>query len=318
MSWVSRQGNRAGAWRTLIFLTVVIALACGDRAGLVEPPSARVTGRVVDSSTLLPVAAAQVSLGGLTIVTDGSGRFELTGVPTGPARLRCVATGFVDLLMDVTVLADGVELEVRLEPLVVQPARVEGIVVVASTGAPVTGAEVSIGDSTTSTGSDGRFALNGLVTGPAELRAVAAGFEDHQSEITLYPGGTANIALRSLTEPGVTFDLTARVRRFDPAWGDQTGALYTAVLTLPADYRTAGSFGGTMSEWRYVLGDEVHAVGTWRIKGTVLSGGGVVMEADRLLWTMSARVGVSGDLVGSWGCCSATSGSFEAVLRPPS
>lgn len=319
MSWVQRQSGRTNAWRPMVFLALVGILACGDQTGPVEPTSARVTGRVVDSNTLLPIAAAQVSIGDITITTDASGRFELVGVPSGPVMLRCVATGFAESHVALAVLGDGADIEVRLDPIFGRPAKVGGVVVVASTGAPVAGAQVGIAGSSTSTTADGHFELDGLVSGPAVVRVGATGFEDHESDVMLYPGaGTANIALRSITDPGVTFDLTAQIQGFDPAWGDQTGGFYRAVLTLPNDYRTTGAFGGTLSDWRYIGGDETLDVGTWRIAGSVLSGGGVVMEADRLLWTMSARIGTSGNLVGSWGCCGHISGSFTATVRPPS
>lgn len=46
------------------------------------------------------------------------------------------------------------------------------------------------------------------------------------------------------------YDLTATITGFDPAWGDLTGYLYTAVLTFEHDPRAAGGIGGTFSEFR--------------------------------------------------------------------
>jgi hypothetical protein len=62
---------------------------------------------------------------------------------------------------------------------------VTGTVTNSATGAPVSGAEVRIGDAATTTGATGRFELTDLPTGLATLRCTAPGFEDFEAEITV-------------------------------------------------------------------------------------------------------------------------------------
>ncbi|MGK2934150.1 MAG: carboxypeptidase regulatory-like domain-containing protein [Gemmatimonadaceae bacterium] len=60
-----------------------------------------------------------------------------------------------------------------------------GGTVITFAGDPVAGATVSIGAATTTTGSDGRFELTNVVSGPATLRCSAAGFEDFEMSVTV-------------------------------------------------------------------------------------------------------------------------------------
>ena len=66
---------------------------------------------------------------------------------------------------------------------------VVGTVRNSSTRDHVAGVEVRLGTATDTTGEDGRFELTGLAAGPATLRAVAAGFEDFQADVTVPSDG---------------------------------------------------------------------------------------------------------------------------------
>jgi hypothetical protein len=68
---------------------------------------------------------------------------------------------------------------------------VTGTVTSAATGAPVAGAEVSIGEATTTTGVDGRFELSDLTPGTATLLCTAAGFEELETAVTVTDGSVA-------------------------------------------------------------------------------------------------------------------------------
>lgn len=75
-------------------------------------------------------------------------------------------------------------------PITPTPAvpTVTGTVTNSATGDPVAGAEVRLGTATDTTGEDGRYELTGLAAGPATLRAVAAGFENFEANITVRSG----------------------------------------------------------------------------------------------------------------------------------
>lgn len=99
-------------WRLLVVMMgILLGSACDDPVSVTAPvpASARatVTGTVVDAGTREPVSGAKVSVGIEAITTGSDGRFVLTGIPAGPAKLRCVATGFRDFQVDLRVPSSG-------------------------------------------------------------------------------------------------------------------------------------------------------------------------------------------------------------------
>lgn len=98
--------------------------------------------------------------------------------------------GFLVTSMFVTACRDN--------PVAPVPA-IQGVVTVSATGAPVSGAKVTVGGVSATTGSDGRFVLSGVIAGAAKIRGEATGFEAFEADITVPDGPvTHNIALKRI------------------------------------------------------------------------------------------------------------------------
>lgn len=89
--------------------------------------------------------------------------------------------------------------------------RVTGKVVVAGTDDPVTGATVSVGAVTTTTGPDGLFSLTGLTPGPASLQCIAPGYAEFQEEITVPSGSIARDITLTPLDPSTPLSIQAFV-----------------------------------------------------------------------------------------------------------
>lgn len=133
--------RRRRLW-TVLLATLPSSLAATARPGDAQlPPSLPAESPVVDSASIagivrsrfgnetrpLPSAAVQVAGSGLTrtLTADSTGRYELTGIPPGPLRLRASHPGHQDVSL-VVMLAAGSALRVDLE-LVAAPLAVPGV-----------------------------------------------------------------------------------------------------------------------------------------------------------------------------------------------
>src|ERR1043166_1438153 len=97
MRATTRRGVYAfiGAAVALLTCAWLIAPALGAQA----PPrgsAGTIAGRVTDSTTSRPVASAQVTVEGTRLgnVTDDSGRYAITGVPSGQQRVQVRRIGY--------------------------------------------------------------------------------------------------------------------------------------------------------------------------------------------------------------------------------
>lgn len=102
----------------LFLSSIPVALACDDGDGVTAVSAGpTVTGTVVNSATSDPVAGAVVSVGSVTVTTGPDGRFQLTDLAAGPAKLRSTAAGFEDFEMDVTVPSGTLTQDISLTPV---------------------------------------------------------------------------------------------------------------------------------------------------------------------------------------------------------
>jgi hypothetical protein len=88
---------------------LVLALAaCKTPDGVNAVAFGTVTGRVVDTQSLLPIAGASITLGNLVQITAPSdnGAFILRNVPVGTQNLRIDARGWQRYTVAVTVTKD--------------------------------------------------------------------------------------------------------------------------------------------------------------------------------------------------------------------
>lgn len=108
-------------WRALLFvLAVLLVPGCndgGDSVTAPRPVATTVAGRVLNSDNGDPVAGAEVSIGSATATTGEDGRYELTALRAGPAKLRCVAAGFEDFEAEIAVPSGGLHRDISLTPV---------------------------------------------------------------------------------------------------------------------------------------------------------------------------------------------------------
>ncbi len=95
----------------LALLAVPTGWVCAQTPARPQPPS--LAGRVVDASSMQPIAGAVVECGDLRVVTDGAGRFALA-LPRGDARLAVSADGYLPDTVQVTIGAIPASIEIVL------------------------------------------------------------------------------------------------------------------------------------------------------------------------------------------------------------
>jgi hypothetical protein len=82
--------------------------ACGKPNGFGIPTFGTVTGRVVDTQSMLPISGATITIGNILSVTAPSdaGGFVLRNIPVGTQELRIEALGWQRYRTSVTVTAN--------------------------------------------------------------------------------------------------------------------------------------------------------------------------------------------------------------------
>jgi RNA polymerase sigma factor (sigma-70 family) len=195
--------TRSEAWTDVLTARVDPDRLAGPHT-LVVAPRIVLEGVVVDEHAT-PIAGAKVelevgdvrgrlqvvldrsSLGSWSAGCDGAGRFRMDDVPAlASAQLRASAMGFAPALVDA---GEQARFDVRIVLRPVEESRLRGAVVDAE-GAPVAGAYVALGSSSTRSDAGGRFELefDSPYDAPSEttsstrrgdprhLRAVKSGF----------------------------------------------------------------------------------------------------------------------------------------------
>ena len=160
------------------------------------------SGMVTDANGN-PIQGANVSAGGLSAVTDGTGAYSLNNLPAGTTTLTASAAGFEPASQTVTVSA-GSTVSVPPFQLVSNSGNVSGKVS-DSSGAPIGGATVGFGGGTTTTDGTGTYIFQGVPAGTIQLVASAKGFQSVTQNVTVNPGSStvANFTLPPAnTSPG--------------------------------------------------------------------------------------------------------------------
>lgn len=114
-----------------------------------------------------------------------------------------------------------------------QPARVLGTVVDSSTGRPIEGAEVGLGDDARVTTASGQFLFGSAPSGPLRFRVRALGYRPLEREIDVVPGGELRLDL-SLAAFAVPIDSVVIQARPDASLSgkelEQRGSTLAAAL----------------------------------------------------------------------------------------
>lgn len=166
-------------------------------------------GRVADAETEEPVPQAIVDMPdlGVRMVTDENGRVDLPDLPVGRHLIRAEAAGFAvtEGYLRVPGEADFlVLLEHALVPDPGAPGRIVGRVTDDSGQAGLSDVDINILNRLTGrtiSNQQGRFNLDGIAPGLAQIRFERLGYEPRTETVIVQPGLTIDVHLPMATEP---------------------------------------------------------------------------------------------------------------------
>ena len=166
-------------YRGRVAALLVLALAGAAGYFLYMRPWAILTGRIVRAADALPVAGAEVRIGGTPVATsDRNGAFRIKGLPRKTVEFEVSASGFRQQSFKTEAAADK---ESSIEIQLVGSGSLSGnvICVVGTKELPIPQARISVPsmkEATAKSDERGRFVLAGLPPGPLKLNLSADGF----------------------------------------------------------------------------------------------------------------------------------------------
>ena len=167
------------------------------------PTPATISGQVLDSQTLRPIAAATVAVspGGNSALTDVNGNFSI-GVNPGSYTVTASAPSYNKDSQSVTVaMGQKATIGFRLAS-VAAFGSLTGKVIDNATQGPITGATVTLSDGLIrTTDLNGNFSFAIVLNGTYTLSVSALGYMTQTKSVTIAPGHTTTI-LFALTRPG--------------------------------------------------------------------------------------------------------------------
>jgi uncharacterized membrane protein len=161
------------------------------------PNKGTIRGTVVSDADGKAIEGATVQLGDRSAQTDANGEFTIENVDPDQATLHVSATGYEseDDTVTVAVGLNSVN-TIRLTPTPAPPPAETGTLtgtVTSSAGGPVAGATVKVGSQTTTTDDQGKFTLNGVPTGAADVEVTKPGFQSGEVHVTINANATTNV-----------------------------------------------------------------------------------------------------------------------------
>ncbi|MCE1246940.1 MAG: carboxypeptidase regulatory-like domain-containing protein [Firmicutes bacterium] len=140
-------------------------------------------GLVTDSSSGFAISEAEVTVGGITTLSNEEGLFFIEGVPSGDQTISAVKSGFINYSGTIAITAGQVtEQAVTLEPSSTG-GTVMGLVTDSVTGLPVDGVQVTIGSVTDKTNVDGSYILSGVNAGVQTITGEKFGYIAYNGEV---------------------------------------------------------------------------------------------------------------------------------------
>lgn len=228
--------------------------------------------------------------------TDNEGRFIIGGIPMGANQLVVHAAGYLEHTERVIIIADDDGTTPDLEVTLIggdTQVEVRGQVLDVLTRLPIEGATVTIGDLPPAvTGSDGRFAIPGVLVGDHQFEVTHPDYDPYRVTITVMPGMTnlvVELFERAQQPPPGPYTITGTVVITGAA--DNSGALVTATpigQTAPmATYTTgpSGEYGLFVPPGRYQVtvsyqGRQISREVTVPLGGVVVTGINFAIAAD--------------------------------------
>ena len=244
-----------GSWSDDVYSTALALRALLIAKGAASGPSATagsIGGYVLSSGTGEPLAGATVSVGGTSLsATSGSdGYFLIAGVPAGPVTVVASLSGYSSASVVATPQSGQVT---TVGPIILSEgtstAVVRGIVVDASSQAPLSGAAITLsGPASYSavSSANGSFELDGIAAGAYTINLSANGYNAVSGSLSA-PAGSVTAIRQGLTAQGTYQDsspgtLTGQV--VDATTGQPVAA---ATLTLNGNTAATSASDGSFS-----------------------------------------------------------------------
>jgi len=151
-------------------------------------------GYVRDVNTLAPIAGAIVQVGTARDTSRANGMYIIYNLNAGPVTANCTAAGYISGSASATIVTGAVT---NLDILMAPGPKVGGIVTDASTGAPITGAFITVGtgpNAITTLSIAGGSYLSPLLSiqGPQPIVIGKTGYDDFTATVNLVPNTTAS------------------------------------------------------------------------------------------------------------------------------
>lgn len=152
-------------------------------------PKVRLTGTISDAKTGAPMVGVSVNVASASTTSDDTGSFSVEELATGEFDGSALKSGYARKDFRVTLAAGTNRLNLTLSPIECAAcASLSGTVTSEQTGAPLAGAQVSIGPASVQTSAAGTFTLEGLMATEVDGVVVLAGHERKTFRTTLAPG----------------------------------------------------------------------------------------------------------------------------------
>ncbi|MFJ2026717.1 S8 family serine peptidase [Streptomyces sp. NPDC087897] len=178
-------------------------------------------------------------------LSDASGSYS-TGRSATVGVENAAGTDAFEYSFNTEALTDGLSLAFRTT----KSGVVLGTVKDDNDGGPVSGAEVAVGSTSTTTGSDGRYALQ-LGTGTHTLAFAAAGYTGDKQAVTVEAGRVADASM-ALTTGRVALD-QERVTVVAPADRTRERSVTLTNTGSPTPYTIAEAVGGTAQDVPWLM-----------------------------------------------------------------
>jgi hypothetical protein len=183
---------------TILGVATALVAGCGGGGGTT---TGTVTGFVRDSSTLAYLSGATVQIGTTTSgVSDASGAFRITDVPTGTRAVSVLLSGYESLSTTV-----GVTAATNLGDLYLPQGQLTGkghvSGIVYDSSVTQSGVTVTAGGKSALTKSDGSFVIYNLTPGNVTVQALS-GSKSGLAVVTVTAGTTSSTTVNlSITPP---------------------------------------------------------------------------------------------------------------------
>ncbi len=154
-----------------------------------------VRGTVRDAATGRPLPGTDVNIGAIKVRTDSNGEFVAENVPAGPVSIVAKRARYHDAQAALELPRDGsVEQHLRLSAITT--GTILAVVTDASSDAPVSGAEIMLGNRRMTTDAQGKVVATEVPAGDIAVNATAHLYEPGSDEVSLEAAGEVSVAIQ--------------------------------------------------------------------------------------------------------------------------